>query len=150
MDPVVLGLTITIIIIMVLINALVYGARLKADTVIIQAKDELKNAGEKILLKDNSAAFFGIKSLGGGQIRGQGFLVLTDKRVYFSRYFPQKIVNIPVESIKGTEMVQTYLGKNTYMPVLKILFGQDEVAFAVKEPDLWIEQLDGFKKLMNI
>ncbi len=149
MDPLVLGLTVTTVVIMVLINALVYGSRLRAEAVLIQAKDELKESGEKVILKDNSVTFFGIKSLGGGQIRGKGFLALTEKRLYYSRYFPKKVVSIPVESIKETEMVQTYLGKNTYAPVLKILFDQDEIAFAISEPDLWIEKLDGAKKLLN-
>ena len=45
---------------------------------------------EKVLGAFGSENFFGQESLGLGQIRGNGVLVLTEKELYFEMWHPKK------------------------------------------------------------
>ncbi|OGI02552.1 MAG: hypothetical protein A2Y25_09595 [Candidatus Melainabacteria bacterium GWF2_37_15] len=135
-------LTIVVIGIVILINVLIYGSKLRAESVLKQLTLELEKTGEKIILKDSWANFFGLKSLGRGQIRGNGILALTDKRVYFVRYFPKKEISIPLGTIKNVETVKSYLGKNIFAPILKLNFDNEEVAFYVRDVEEWISEVN--------
>jgi len=83
---------------------------------------------------------FGLKSLGMKQIRGNGLLVLTDKRVYFKRYYPEKELDILLESIQKIDTVQNFLGKTRFAPLLKIVFNEEETSFQVKNISEWMEK----------
>lgn len=141
MDSTVLILTIVVISVIVLVNLLVYGTKMRAASVLKHVDDLLKKTGEKVGLKDTSANFFGLKSLGGGQIRGNGILVLTDKNVRFFRYFPKKEITIPIQSIKNIDSTNAYLGKSVFAPLLKIEYEGDETAFWVEDLQEWTDAL---------
>lgn len=142
MDNTVLVLTTVVITVIVIINLIVYGSQSRAESVIKNLIAELEKNDERILIKDIKAVFFGLKSLGRGQIRGNGVAVLTGKKVYFSRYFPAKHISIPLEKIDKIETAQGYLGKNVYMKTLKLGFGKEELEFHVSDLKDWLEELD--------
>ena len=103
--------------------------------------------GEKILLSEKSANFFGQKSAGMKQIRGNGFLALTDKQLYFKMWVPNKTFIIPLTSITGVQKVNSFLGKTLAKPLIKINFYRntgllDEIAFLVPEPEKWIFRIN--------
>ena len=69
---------------------------------------------DEILLATTRANFFGIKSKGGVQVKGNGALVLTRNELYFIRAVPQKEYIIPISSIRNISrplflMVSRYL-----------------------------------------
>lgn len=146
MDLTVLTLTIIVICIILLVNLLVYGAKIRSEAVLKKFNDELKNSGEHVLIKDTASTFFGLKSLGGGQIRNKGILALTDKRVYFARYFPDKVISITLDSINHVTTTDGYLGKNISTKLLKIGFSNDEVAFYIDNLSMWIEEINKAKQ----
>lgn len=142
MDHSVLVLTTVVITVIVIINLIVYGSKSRAESVIKNLVAELEKNNEKILIKDTKAVYFGLKSLGRGQIRGNGVAVLTVRKIYFSRYFPEKHISIPLEQIDKIETAQGYLGKNVYMKTLKLTFGNEELSFYVNDMKDWLEQFD--------
>ncbi len=109
--------------------------------------------GEKILLSEKAANFFGHKSAKVKQIRGNGFLALTDKKIYFKMWLPNKTLIIPLTSIIEVQKVNAFLGKTKAKPLLKIIFYRnnglrDEVAWLVQEPEKWIFRIN--KLLRNL
>ncbi len=64
----------------------------------------------------------------------------TDKRVYFKKYYPEKEINIPLKSIKQVDTVKSFLGKTKFVPLLRIIFEEDETAFQVKNISEWLEK----------
>lgn len=145
MDPFVPVLFIIAVSVVILINLLVYGVKSRAADVLKEVETELEKSGEKVLLKDAWANFFGLKSLGWAQVRGNGILVLTDKRVCFYRYYPKKQISIPLESITNLETVKSYLGKSKFSDLVKITYNEDETAFLVRDVSLWIDEINKAK-----
>ncbi len=140
------GILIAILVIIVTLYA-------KLLLVIKKQTEEALNAvkGEKILLSEKSANFFGQKSQGHTQIRGNGILILTDRMLYFKMWMPDKTIQIPLEWINKIEKVNGFLGKTKFRPLFKITFYnkyglEDEVAWLVQDPDKWIFRIDKLLK----
>lgn len=86
-----------------------------------------------------SANFFGQESLGMGQIRGNGTLVITDENLYFQLWLPKREFWIPLNSITAIEMPRSHLGKSKLRPLLKVVFQneqdqRDSMAWLVADP----------------
>ena len=75
-----------------------------------------------ILFSDNSANFFGQKSNGISQVRGNGILLVTEHEIYFSLLMPRKEVCIPVKQIIAITSETSFLGKSKFKPLLVIQF----------------------------
>ena len=85
-----------------------------------------KFEGQKVLGAFGSANFFGLESKGVKQIRGNGFLVLTENKLYFEMWVkPRTIIEIPIKSIKKIETVKSHLYKSRFNPLLKVIFTND-------------------------
>jgi hypothetical protein len=91
-----------------------------------------------------SANFFGIKSKGKGQVRGNGVLALTHDFLIFYMWLPKRKIVIQYKSIQSCEKIKGFLGKiRGGAPLLKISFTdkqgfEDEAAWLVSDLNHWL------------
>lgn len=101
---------------------------------------------EDILGVTTRANFFGVKSKGGSQIRGNGALVLTEKTLHFIRAVPQKEYKIPISSIRRISMPKFFNGKSAWVPILCVHYetetGEDSIGWAVAGGEKWKEAIE--------
>lgn len=104
-----------------------------------------KFAGKLIVRESIGANFFGRLSLGMGQIRGNGVLVLTPDELYFMMFVPRREVTIPLDRITSVSMPRSHLRKTVGMKLLRVDFasesGEDAAAWAVRDPGQWVADL---------
>lgn len=109
-----------------------------------RSSEILSNYTEIEILKKNiDANFFGLESLGRGQLRGNGLLMLTERDLIFNLYVPKKEFRIPLKSIIRTESSKSHLGKSIFRLLLKIVFinnkgEEDSIAWRVGDLESWI------------
>lgn len=77
---------------------------------------------DRIIYFSKEVNFFGQKSAGRTQIRGNGSLLLTPDEIHFLRWLPKKDIIIPLENVKNIERVNKFLGKKKKEELLKIDF----------------------------
>ncbi len=99
-------------------------------------------AGERIILRESSANCFGLRSEGMGQVRGNGVLTLTDRRLHFLMWLPKRAVSIDLPNIRGIETPKSFLGKTKLRPLLQVSFAtergeQNAAAWVVSDLDEW-------------
>jgi hypothetical protein len=108
-----------------------------------KAEKILKNySKEEIKAFSSNVNFFGEKSKGMTQIRGNGALLLTKDYLYFQMWIPKKEIKIPLDKIENIEEVKSFLGKSKLRPLLKIDYidenGQkNSAAWLVKNLQKW-------------
>lgn len=102
---------------------------------------------ETILLIHDQVNFMGQSKRGIMQLRGNGFLVLTSKRLAFQMITPKKNIIIETCLISSVEIVETYLGKFIGQYLLKInYYDQEELmsmAFSLSRIEEWMDTLQG-------
>ena len=104
-------------------------------------------SNQTIILGPSSSNSFGQESLGLGQVRGNGLLVLTDKELYFGMFLPKKDFHIPSDQIHTVSTPKSHLKKTKSRTLLKIEFTNkegvmDSIAWLVRELDLWVNTLN--------
>jgi hypothetical protein len=95
------------------------------------------------------AHFFGQESKGVFQTRGNGTLVITDHELVFEKWVPQKEYVIPLNRIVTIEMPNSFLGKTTFTPLVKVVYRtdtgeQDAIAWSVRDAAGLKSQLEQF------
>lgn len=107
---------------------------------------EQRLAPKEVLQADLFSNFFGQKSRGMAQIRGNGGLVLLRDRLYFLLAAPRRELAIPLESITDVSLPTTFLGKSVLRPLLRVDFdstaGADAAAWALRDPGQWKTALE--------
>ncbi|RJP76668.1 MAG: hypothetical protein C4522_17580 [Desulfobacteraceae bacterium] len=105
---------------------------------------------EELLCVNTKAAFLGIQSTGGRQIRGNGAIVLTREALFFIRAVPCREYKIPIRSIKSVTMPRSFNGKSVLVPLLCVTYdmgeGEDSMAWALTDVMKWkaaIERMTG-------
>ncbi len=106
----------------------------------------------KITLGPSSANSFGQESLGLGQVRGNGLLLLTEHELFFGMYLPKKDFLIPLNLITKIEVVRSHLKKTKSRNLLKVHFTnmsgkEDSIAWLISDLDLWVNTLKGKVKM---
>lgn len=100
----------------------------------------------KTILVQSSANFFGQKSKGSRQSRGNGTLVMTDEELYFSLMIPANELSIPLNSIKGITTGKSFLGKSKFRPLLIVEYMVDDeldsAAWLVGDLFNWTDQIN--------
>lgn len=107
-----------------------------------------------ILLQDSGANFFGLESLGGMQLRGNGGLVLTARNLSFFMLVPRRDVQIPLASIEETSLVRSHCGKTVFRDLLKVTFragesealGRESAAWYVRDAGAWKRAIDAARQ----
>ena len=101
------------------------------------------------VLRTTAATSLGLTSLGVGQLRGTGTLILTDGEVAFAQWRPDRLVRIPRPAIVEVDTTRTHLGKTMSRDLLRIRWGnaetdvEDTIAFFVRDLDPWLDDLGG-------
>ena len=109
----------------------------------------------EIVKVSESANYFGLESKGVKQIRGNGVLILTKKKLYFEMWVrPKTVIEIPINSIQKIESVKSHLKKSRFKKLLKVIFTNergnvDSVAWLVRDLDEWIRFLEKLKNTSN-
>ena len=105
-----------------------------------------------IILTSETANFFGQRSKGIRQIRGNGVLILMNSILFFEMWHPKKILEISLSSIRQIEVTRSFLGKSRFRDLLKISFinlegERDEAAWLVDDLENWVSTLKNVLKL---
>jgi hypothetical protein len=113
-----------------------------------QAELEARCPGEKVVLRDG-ANFFGLDSAALGQVRGNGLLVLTDRKLLFRRAVPGRWIEIPLEKVRGVGNPRRFLGKGCLSRLLVVRFtneegGENSVGWAVRDAEKWADRIAVF------
>jgi len=145
-----LGILIGIIILSGFLIFIHYLKKVKAK---IQKKIAQRYSGQNIILKEESANFFGKESLKSKQVRGNGILILTENEIYFSMFMPRKEIIVSIDSIHSIDTPISFLGKTKFKPLLKINFEarqevQDSAAWLVRDVEKWKKEIQ--KRNINL
>lgn len=96
--------------------------------------------------------FSGLESKGLAQIRGNGFMALTDQDLRITRAVPAAEWRIPHRQIKGVTLQSSFLGKRRGMKVLVIAFEQagqpDRIGIYVRNSATWLEAIANAAELL--
>jgi len=111
-----------------------------------------KLSNKTIIFGPSSANSFGQESLGLGQVRGNGLLILTEEELFFGMYLPRKDFLIPTNLITKIDIVKSHLKKAKSRNLLKVHFtningNQDSIAWLVIDLDSWINTLKSICRL---
>jgi hypothetical protein len=106
----------------------------------------------QISLVSANPNFYGQYSLGRGQIRGNGVLILTSDSLFFEMYFPKKKFYFPLRNITKVDTVKSFLGKTQFRQLLRISFindkgEEDSATWLVKNLDVWINRIEQIIKM---
>jgi hypothetical protein len=88
----------------------------------------------------------GLESRGKGQVRGNGWLVLTTDELRFRQWVPDRETRIPRAAITAVETDRWWLGKSVGVKLLIVRWrtpegGDDAMAWRVRDLDSWLAAL---------
>lgn len=88
----------------------------------------------------------GLQSRGRGQVRGNGWLVLTPEELRFRQWVPQRETTIPLAAVTSVGTESTWLGKWVGRKLLCVRWrtsdgGEDAMAWEVPDLDEWLAAL---------
>lgn len=110
---------------------------------------EERFAGRRIVLMALNANFFGIKTLGVKQVRGNGALILTDDELWFCLAAPRREISIPLNLIDKIELKRSHLGKTAFRSLLAVSFNYqgktEQIAWYVGDADKWRQAIENIK-----
>ncbi|RAK05191.1 hypothetical protein C8C77_13224 [Halanaerobium saccharolyticum] len=97
---------------------------------------------DRIIYFSKEVNFFGQKSDGRIQLRGNGSLLLTPDELHFLRWVPKKNIVISLENIEKVERVNSFLGKSKNRELLKVEFSnqqgeKDSAAWLLNNMHAW-------------
>ena len=100
---------------------------------------------ENLILYSTSANYFGRKSKGMMQVRGNGALALTEEGIFFQMAMPDEEFFINYSDILSADVRKSFLGKSVFKPLLHLELKSngetDEVAWYVENPEEWVEKI---------
>ncbi len=127
------------------IQKLVYGYFRKRLLSVV----EDRFAGRRIILMALDANFFGQKTKGAGQIRGNGALVLTDDELWFCLAAPRREFSIPISTITEIKLKRSHLGKSIFRSLLAVSFNyqgkEEQIAWFVRDAEKWMNTIEGLR-----
>lgn len=97
--------------------------------------------GHPIIVEDG-ALFFGVRSRGAAQIRGNGYLAMSEHGLYFRMWVGKKKLQIARDRVTGVSTPRSFLGKTVGRELLAISFtngdgSPDEAAWLVNDLPTW-------------
>ncbi len=128
------------------VAALVVYLRSEVKKKIAMVSDKFNEV--EIFFKDTRANYYGIKSKGVGQARGNGIFVLTKTEIYFTRFFSKVDISIPLSSIRGIREGKSFLGKSRFVSLLILEYGEgEEIAWAVTDLEVCVKNIKELAEL---
>ncbi|MDQ3933145.1 MAG: hypothetical protein M3340_00770 [Actinomycetota bacterium] len=90
----------------------------------------------------------GLRSRGRGQVRGNGWLVLTPEELRFRQWIPQRETTIPLAAVTSVGTERTWLGKWVGSKLLRVRWrtsdgSEDAMAWHVPDLEGWLAALHG-------
>ncbi len=112
--------------------------------------DELGDAVERIA----NAQGLGLESRGRGQVRGNGWLVLTPEELRFRQWIPQRETTIPLAAMTSVGTERTWLGKWVGSKLLCVRWrtsdgSEDAMAWQVPDLEGWLAALHAQRDRSN-
>ena len=88
----------------------------------------------------------GLESRGKGQVRGNGWLVLTEDELRFRQWVPNRETRIPRDAITEVDTPRSWLGKSVGRKLLVVRWrtpegGEDAMAWNVRDLEAWLGAL---------
>jgi hypothetical protein len=98
------------------------------------------------VIVDDAALFFGVRSRGVAQVRGNGYLAASDHALFFRMWVGKRKLHISRDRVTGVSTPRSFLGKTVGETLLAIVFtndeGQlDEAAWLVRDLSAWLATL---------
>jgi hypothetical protein len=98
------------------------------------------------LRRTANAQGLGLQSRGKGQVRGNGWLVLTDDELHFRQWVPARETRIPLAAVTAVETPRSWLGKSVGSRLLCVRWrtpdgAEDAMAWNVRGLDEWLAAL---------
>jgi GNAT superfamily N-acetyltransferase len=133
------------------IGALVVAALVFAVVLIpLSSRAKRLRAGLEEELGDSMQRSANARGLGlesRGQVRGNGWLVLTDDELRFRQWVPQRDTAIPLAAVTAVGTERTWLGKWVGSRLLRVRWrtasgGEDAMAWQVPELEEWVAALE--------
>lgn len=97
--------------------------------------------GDEPILVAENANYFGRRSAGRFQIRGNGCLALGEDQLVFVQWLPRRDLVIRRSAITAVDSVDSHLGKRVGRPLLRVAFEGDVAAWWVHDLDRWLATL---------
>ena len=126
----------------ILIAAVLIPIVRRARRVRTELEEEL---GDSATRKANARGL-GLESRGKGQVRGNGWLVLSPDELRFAQWVPQRETRIPLTAVTLVETRRVWLGKTVGSKLLCVRWrtpegGEDAMAWQVRDLDGWLAAL---------
>jgi hypothetical protein len=101
--------------------------------------------GDGVRRKANAQGL-GLQSAGRGQVRGNGWLVLTEDELRFHQWVPARETRIPLAAVTAVETPRSWLGKSVGSRLLCVRWrkpegGEDAMAWNLRDLDGWLAAL---------
>jgi hypothetical protein len=101
--------------------------------------------GDGVRRKANAQGL-GLQSAGRGQVRGNGWLVLTEDELRFRQWVPARETRIPLAAVSAVETPRSWLGKSVGSRLLCVRWrtpegGEDAMAWNLRDLDGWLAAL---------
>jgi hypothetical protein len=127
----------------ILIAAVLVPIVRRARRVRAELDEEL---GDSATRKANARGL-GLESRGKGQVRGNGWLVLSPGELRFSQWVPRRETRIPLTAVTVVETRRAWLGKTVGSKLLCVRWrtpegGEDAMAWQVRDLEGWLAALD--------
>ncbi len=134
-------LAVSMVLLVIILGLVIWWLRRKKGAITRQWERE----GILFLRGPAGANFSGLESKGMGQIRGNGFMALTNEDLRVTRAVPAAEWRIPHQYIKQVSLEPSFLGKQRGTPVLVVTFeadGQiDRLGVYVRDGAGWVEAI---------
>ena len=123
----------------ILIAAVLIPIVRRARRVRRQLEEELEDSATRRA----NARGLGLESRGKGQVRGNGWLVLSPGELRFSQWVPRHETCIPLTAVTVVETRRVWLGKTVGSKLLCVRWrtpegGEDAMAWEVRDLDGWL------------
>jgi hypothetical protein len=131
---------------LVVVILILTGKWMKNTAKAALAEFEVQHPGQKIVHREG-ANFFGQQSKGMGQVRGNGLLILTQRKLVFRQFVPSKWFEIPLSWVSNIAHPRSYLGKSKGMQLLVVNYTnvdgvKDAMGWAVNNLDVWTDLIN--------
>lgn len=110
-----------------------------------RARRQKAELGDSAQRRENAQGL-GLESRGKGQVRGNGWLVLTGDELRFRQWVPSRETRIPLAAITEVDTPRWWLGKSVGSRLLVVRWrtpegGEDAMAWNVRDLDGWLAAL---------
>ncbi|MEK5467916.1 hypothetical protein [Paenibacillus sp. FSL P2-0136] len=138
---------------MIIVFTVLLLAAIIVSVRILRIRRQLQD--QTIIVSDRLANFYGRSTLGQGQIRGNGWLVLLKDDLIWEMYLPARSLILPLKSILSVDTATAHLGKTgkAGQPLLRITYtdGEQEecAAWKVDQTQQWVSSINERRKQVH-